>query len=51
MTRRECQVYSKGNCNSSDEIKENNNHNKNSYYFYKDLFKKNGKLDDMFDFE
>ena len=51
MTRREYRVYSKGNYFRNDEIKEDSNHNKNNYYYYKDLFKENGKLDDMFDFE
>jgi len=49
--RRECEVYPKHNYDSTEEIKENNNNNKNNYYYYKKLFKENGKLDDMFDFE
>jgi len=50
MMRRECEVYPKHDYDSTEEIKENNNNNKNNYY-YKKLFKENGKLDDMFDFE
>jgi len=53
MMRRECEVYPKHNYDSTEEIKENNNYNKNknNYYYYKKLFRENGKLDDMFDFE